>query len=347
MLRILPMKFLRSKAAAEHRMFLDAVFAAMFRRAPLEHEYAYFLPLLMEGVAPSDVVQRLMRSPEHDLRAKPFVAPGHYYSPIVAPETVAEHLAAVRDRSLGAALPGITLDLEAMQALWGQLAPAMLQAPFRAEKQPGLRYYFDNGAYSWGDGLLLNAMLVHFRPRRIIEVGCGHSSACIRDTMDLVPDWKPNLTSIDPYPDTLRSLLEPGDEGRFTAIDRPVQSVPLETFDRLRQDDMLIIDSTHVLKTGSDVCFELFEVLPRLRPGVLVHIHDMFFPFEYPESWVVDEGRSWNELYAVRAFLQFNPSFEIVFFNDFMRTVAHDAIAATVPNFLVDPGSAMWLRKTA
>jgi hypothetical protein len=81
---------------------------------------------------------------------------------------------------------------------------------------------------------------------------------------------------------------------KHTKVSRSLRPYPI---------NVLFIDSTHVLRTGSDVCFELFEILPRLSPGVLVHIHDMFWPFEYPRSWVVEENRSWNELYAVRAFL--------------------------------------------
>ena len=79
---------------------------------------------------------------------------------------------------------------------------------------------------------------------------------------------------------------------RVRVFEKPVQQVPLSIFDALQAGDILFIDFTHVLRTGGDVCFELFEILPRLSRGVLVHFHDMFWPFEYPRSWSVDENRS-------------------------------------------------------
>ena len=99
----------------------------------------------------------------------------------------------------------------------------------------------------------------------------------------------------------------------------------MSVFDELNEGDILFIDSTHVLRTGSDVCFELFEVLPRLAPGVLVHFHDIFWPFEYPRAWVVDENRSWNELYAIRAFLMNNSDWHIIFFNHYFAKTGREA----------------------
>jgi hypothetical protein len=99
------------------------------------------------------------------------------------------------------------------------------------------------------------------------------------------------------------------------------------------------------MRTGSDVCFELFDILPRLRPGVLVHFHDIFWPFEYPYQWAVDENRSWNELYAVRAFLMDNPNWRIVMFNHYFATFQRSLIESTVPHFLKNTGGAFWIQK--
>jgi hypothetical protein len=120
---------------------------------------------------------------------------------------------------------------------------------------------------------------------------------------------------------------------------------PPSTFDDLSAGDILFIDSTHIVKTGSDVCCELFEILPRLPAGVLVHFHDIFWPFEYGEDWVLNENRSWNEIYALRAFLTYNSQFEIIFFNDFFRQFRRDLIAQTYPKFLNNTGGAIWLRR--
>jgi hypothetical protein len=128
-------------------------------------------------------------------------------------------------------------------------------------------------------------------------------------------------------------------------LDHSVQDTSLGIFEELSSGDVLFIDSTHVLRPGSDVCFELFQVLPRLARGVLVHFHDMFWPFEYPRSWIVQENRSWNELYAVRAFLMYNKAWEVVMFNDYMANFEAPLIESTYPAFLRNSGGALWLER--
>jgi len=135
------------------------------------------------------------------------------------------------------------------------------------------------------------------------------------------------------------------DVSRVEIIQQNVQQVPVTLFDELRAGDILFIDSTHVLKTGSDVCFELFDILPRLASGVFVHFHDIFWPFEYPREWVISENRSWNEQYALRAFLTRNDAWEIMMFNDYFGLFERPMIASTYPPFLRSFGSALWLRR--
>jgi hypothetical protein len=119
----------------------------------------------------------------------------------------------------------------------------------------------------------------------------------------------------------------------------------------LETDDILFIDSSHVTKVGSDVNQILFNVLPALRPGVLVHIHDIFWPFEYPAVWYA-EGRAWNEIYLVRAFLEYNSAFEIVLFLSYLERRRPELITALMPlarrRAAGSPnlgGSSLWLRK--
>ena len=114
-----------------------------------------------------------------------------------------------------------------------------------------------------GDGSILHAMLSRFRPRRLIEIGCGWSSACAIDTIEQNLQGQCEVTFIEPYPHLLIELI--GTAGvKTTILEIPVQDAPLEIFDTLQAGDFVFINLTHVLKTGSDVCFELFEILPRL-----------------------------------------------------------------------------------
>ena len=125
-----------------------------------------------------------------------------------------------------------------------------------------------------------------------------------------------------------------------------VQDVSPEHFQSLEANDVLFIDSSHVMKVGSDVVYLLSDVLPSLKRGVVVHFHDIFWPFEYPESWLLD-GRAWNEAYGLKAFLQFNSSFEIVFFNSYLSVHHRNILERHLPLFLRNPGGSLWLRKTA
>ena len=130
-------------------------------------------------------------------------------------------------------------------------------------------------------------------------------TASLLDTADEL-SLRPRITCIEPYPERLRSLLRTADEVEI--LETPVQKVSLSRFAELGSGDILFIDSTHVLKSGSDVHYELFEILPSLQPGVAVHFHDLPYPFEYPLQWVFEENYSWNEAYAPRAFLIYTPT---------------------------------------
>lgn len=277
-------------------------------------------------------------------RAGLWVKPGHFYSPLVDPEAVR----ARRDRIFSAppspeALAGIDLDAPGQLARLAELAPLLADQPFPRRAAPGFRYRFENPFYSYSDGLFLQALLRSLRPRRYLEVGSGFSSALALDVRDrFLPELA--LTFVEPHPERLRALLRPGDEARITLHRAPLQEAPRAPFDELRENDVLLIDSTHVLKTDSDVAHLLFEILPRLAPGVHVHLHDLFYPFEYPEAWVL-EGRGWNEAYAVRAFLQFNAAFRVVLWNHFLALAHPRALAAAAPLALENPGGSLWLRR--
>jgi hypothetical protein len=309
-------------------------------------EMAWYLKVTRSLVIRS-IARSIFRSLGYDIsRVRPvrvFVPPGHFYSPIANPDEVDRHLTRIYPQRLVDSVPEVSIDRGAMVRKWNALVPFMKSAPFSETPTAGLRYGYDNNYYSWGDGSILHGMLRLHRPKKLIEIGGGHSSACTLDTVDRYIEGC-QLTFIEPYPRRLLDLF--GDAvSRVRILDYPVQETPLEIFEELDSGDVLFIDSTHVLRPGSDVCFELFQVLPRLARGVLVHFHDMFWPFEYPRTWSVQENRSWNELYAVRAFLMGNDAWEVVMFNDYMATFESPLIESTYPAFLRNAGGALWLQR--
>ena len=152
------------------------------------------------------------------------------------------------------------------------------------------------------------------------------------------------LTFIDPYPEQLLSLFHNNDLEKCTVIGDKLQNVPLCTFHQLEANDILFVDSTHVSKIGSDVNRIVFDILPILRPGVLVHFHDVLWPFEYFLEWIA-EGKAWNEAYLLRAFLQYNSHFEIILFNSFVGHAFKELLESSMPMFLRNTGGSLWLRK--
>ena len=186
----------------------------------------------------------------------------------------------------------------------------------------------------------------HFRPQKIVEVGSGFSSAAMLDVNDRFFDGSILFTFIEPFPERLYSLLSEKDAKRHHIYVDIAQNIPQSVFTELKDNDILFIDSSHVAKIGSDVVFLLTEILPVLQKGVIVHIHDIYWPFEYPEDWIFS-GRAWNEAYFVKAFLQFNDSFDILLFNSYLETHHKELMKQCVPLFLPNGGSSLWIKKTS
>ncbi len=269
--------------------------------------------------------------------------PGHFYSPIVSVDEIRRREADIWEKHNHDGIAGVDLQLNKQLELLEKMAEFYNEMPFAAGKQENLRYYFENNFYSYTDGTTLYAMIRHLRPKRIIEIGSGFSSAVMLDTNERFFGNAIALTFVEPYPQRLYSLLTETDKKRTTIIEQGIQSVPLDTFAVLEPGDILFVDSTHVSKTGSDVNFILFEVLPVLKRGVMIHFHDVFYPFEYPKAWVY-AGHNWNEDYILKAFLMYNTTFEIRLFSEYIHRY-HPAGFANMPITLKNFGGNLWIEK--
>ncbi|WP_295584392.1 class I SAM-dependent methyltransferase [uncultured Lamprocystis sp.] len=272
------------------------------------------------------------------------VPPGHIYSPIPSAADVARALR--RAGHYGRTLTGIELRTSEQLKLLDLLLPFYNDLPFAAE--PGRhRFYYNNTWFTYADAVFYALMLRYLRPRRVIEVGSGYSSALALDVDGLFLGGTTHFTFIDPDPLRLLELATEADlRGRI--VTAPVQDVPLSLFAELGKGDILFVDSSHVIKAGSDVQHLLDEVFPRLVDGVYIHIHDVFYPFEYPESWLVT-GCSVNEAYAVRALLQFSSGYRIELFTDYLKTTHREWLSERMPLTLNGsfPTGGIWLRRTA
>jgi predicted O-methyltransferase YrrM len=212
---------------------------------------------------------------------------------------------------------------------------ALAQGP--AEAADG--FYLRNNWFECVDAEMLYAVVRHFHPKRIIEVGSGFSTRLIRKAIG-DGGLSTQLTCIDPQP---RVMVQAYADNHIAS--RVEALSPSSIVEQLGENDILFIDSSHEIVQAGDVPFLFLEVLPRLRTNVLVHVHDIFFPFDYPER-VLDQRWNWNEQYLVHAFLAYNPAFELLWPASYMWARWKQEVLEHIP--VVSMGnlpSSLWLKK--
>jgi len=184
-----------------------------------------------------------------------------------------------------------------------------------------LDFYTENNSFSFGCAAALHTIIRHYKPQKVIEIGSGNSSLIISSA--LIRNKADGKTGeyiiIDPYPST---TIERGLPGLTQVIKERVELTDINRFDQLQENDVLFIDSGHTVRTGGDVNFLFLDVLPRLAPGVIVHIHDIGLPHEYPKVYFTNPSfrMFWTEAYLLQAFLSFNSQFEIMLAMNYLMT---------------------------
>lgn len=269
--------------------------------------------------------------------------PGVYGSPILSEGDVARKLA---DQHASGCLPDIDLQHDQQSRLLEDFASYYADVDFPETKQDGSRFYLQQEWFAHSDAYFLNGFLRHFQPKRIIEIGSGFSSSVMLDTIDQFSLETESITFVEPNATRLRSLLSEKDKQRVTIFESPIQSVDQKIFSELVAGDLLFVDSSHVLKYGSDLQTILFEIVPSLPVGVHVHFHDIFYPFEYPKDWI-RTGRYWNECYFLRAFLSSNRDWKITLFNHYVNETFGDFIAREMPNCRKGFGGSLYIQRVA
>jgi hypothetical protein len=265
----------------------------------------------------------------------------HYYEPVVLPEHITRDLTAERT------LPGIDLNAEEQLAILRAFDFASELKDIANQPKSDSAYSFQQPFFGPGDAEYLYSMVRRFKPKRIIEVGCGHSTRMIRHAVDrnraAEPGYACEHICIEPYENPWLESLG------ASVIRQRVEDVDLAVFQTLGRNDILFIDSSHVIKPQGDVVFLYLTVVPLLRSGVFVHAHDILTPRDYFPEWVLGERRMWDEQYLLEAFLSFNSAFKItgalnwLWHNHRQETHRAFPVLATVPDD--DPGS-FWFQRT-
>ncbi|MBP8960293.1 MAG: class I SAM-dependent methyltransferase [Bacteroidales bacterium] len=274
------------------------------------------------------------------------ITPNHYYQPIPDTRTLKDDLWQKQSE-----LAGIDINEEGQINLLSQFSSEFKEEYESFPRSKTLipyQYYVNNSAFESVDGEILYCMIRYFKPKKIFEIGSGNSTylsaQAILKNKEKDDSYKCELVAIEPYPN---DILRSGFRGFSKLMPKKAQDIPLSEFKKLRENDILFIDSSHVLKIGSDVQYEYLEILPRLNKGVIVHLHDIFLPAEYSKEWVLKDYRFWTEQYLLQAFLAFNDSFEVLWAGSYMHLRHPDKLEEAFSSYKRDerwPGS-FWIRR--
>lgn len=255
------------------------------------------------------------------------IRPIHYYEPLpdfrsITPEQVQRR----RD------FPTIDFRWDEQLGLLGELEP------YARELAEG---DFRNDYFSGLDAVVYYSLIRHLKPRRIVEIGGGYSTRIAGKA--LAANQSGRITCIEPEPEARLN----GSLFGVHLVRKRVEELDVSFFSSLEANDILFIDSSHTVKFGSDVCYEFLELLPTLKRGVWVHVHDIFFPHDYPAEWLLERRLALNEQYLLEAFLSFNRDFEIALSNYWLQLDHRDKLDRVWPNALAagTGPSSFWMRR--
>lgn len=293
------------------KSFLDRTALALFKTVPTRA--AHHLLFLAQS------------RPELSDRWGYHIRPIHYYEPLPDFRSITADQTQ-RKR----AFPAIDFRWQAQLALLDALAN------YRDELLQ-LEFDFNNDFFSGFDAAVYYSLIRHLKPRRIIEIGGGYSTHIA--TKALTANHKGTLTCVEPYPEERLN----GAGLKVELITKRVEQIDIEFFSCLEANDVLFIDSSHTVKFGSDVCYEFLEILPRLAGGVWVHVHDIFFPHDYPAEWLINRRLALNEQYMLEAFLAFNTTFSVELANYWLGLEHREVAARLWSNG--SSASSFWMRR--
>ncbi len=268
----------------------------------------------------------------------------HYYEPLFNMKNLRQPLSSVRY------LPGIDLREKEQIAFLESFdySDEINKIPWDNNGKD-YKYFFDNESFSGGDADILYSMIRKYKPHKIIEIGSGYSTLMIIEALDANKQeaeaqgesYYCEHTCIEPYE---MPWLE-----KTTAkiLRSKVEEIDKSVFTSLQENDILFIDSSHIIRPQGDVLKEYLEILPLLQKGVLVHIHDIFTPRDYADDWLLNRVRFWNEQYLLEAFMTCNNSYEIVLAANYMKNYHFDLMKKRCPMIektKLEVGS-FWIRR--
>lgn len=272
-----------------------------------------------------------------------WVPPGHEHFPLPSIETLNAHLRNVRQKPLPPTIAEIDLNVDIQLILLKTFAAFGPDVDFPAQRTDSHRYYAQNDNFPLSDAILLQCMLRHLKPQRVLQIGSGFSSYVMLDTVDRFK-LQTRCEFIELFPERLLENMRGNDLGTHGLHAKAFQDVDPSLFASLNPGDILFIDSSHMSKLNSNVNHILFNVLPVLKSGVMIHFHDIFYPFENPPQ-LYQYPLFWNECYLLHAFLMNNPSYKIMLWNDYLRNFHQAELGQVHAGCQGDTNQSLWLIK--
>ncbi len=257
----------------------------------------------------------------------------HYYDPFLSEKELSKPLDEER------ILTGIDWNIKEQLNLLNSFSFSKEFENIPENYQDDSVFHFNNNSYCSGDAEYWYNIIRLKKPEKIIEIGSGHSTKmaqiAIKKNKELNPEYNCKHICIEPYEMTWLEKLE------AHVIREKVENIDVSFFKSLHQNDILFIDSSHIIKPQGDVLFEYFEILPILNKGVIVHIHDIFSPRDYPKKWLFEDHRFWNEQYLLEALLSFNNNWRIIGSLNYLKHNFYKKLVSKCPRLTADrePGS--------
>ena len=285
-------------------------------------------------------VQRLPMCKKALMKIGVFPIRNHYYEPQF------DNRKTIKPFSQDRALPGIDWNTAEQRKILSEFSCSHELGGIPKIKPDTLDFYFNNGTFESGDAEYLYQLIRSIKPKRIFEVGSGNSTLmaikAIRKNQQQDPNYRCKHVCIEPYE---MSWLE---EASVSVVRKKIEDVGPVFFSELEENDILFIDSSHIIRPQGDVLFEYLELLPTLNKGVVVHIHDIFSPKNYPSQWLQDEVRFWNEQYLLEAFLSHNCSWKIIGALNYLHHNFYEELKSAAPYLPPDhEPSSFYIRRIA
>lgn len=285
-------------------------------------------------------VSRMKVSKKIFMKLGVFPIRDHYYEPLFNPR----HLKHPLDKNRQ--LPGINFNIREQLDILAGFSYNNELVKFPLNKSGKLEFYYHNGFFGSGDAEYLYNIVRLFKPRKIIEIGSGYSTLmainAIRFNRNDNLQYNCEHICIEPYE---QSWLE---NTGAKIIRKRVEDIDKRIFSELEANDILFIDSSHIIRPQGDVLCEYLEILPLLDSGVIVHIHDIFTPKDYPEEWILRDVRLWNEQYLLESFLTLNHEYKIIGALNYLKHNYFYELASKCPILQNEPQSepgSFWMMK--